>query len=105
MALVRDLGVSYPLAQVLVRRGLSDVEAARSFLAADEEHPATSFGGLKEAGVAIAAAAGAGHRITVHGDYDVDGICSTVILVAALRREGADCDWIIPDRLADGYGL
>lgn len=105
MALVRDLGVSYPLAQVLVRRGLSDVEAARSFLAADEEHPATAFGGLKEAGVAIAAAAGAGHRITVHGDYDVDGVTSTAILVRALRSIGADVDWFLPSRMEDGYGL
>ena len=47
----------------------------------------------------------AGRRITVHGDYDVDGVCSTAILVRALRELGADCDWLIPDRLGDGYGL
>ena len=46
-----------------------------------------------------------GARITVHGDYDVDGVCSTAILVRALRELGADCDWLIPDRLGDGYGL
>ena len=32
-------------------------------------------------------------------------MCSTAILVGALRRAGAECDWLIPDRLADGYGL
>ena len=47
----------------------------------------------------------AGRRITVHGDFDVDGVCATTILVGALRGLGADCDWLIPDRLADGYGL
>ena len=53
----------------------------------------------------IRAAIAAGRRITVHGDYDVDGVCSTAILVRALRELGADCDWLIPGRLEDGYGL
>jgi single-stranded-DNA-specific exonuclease len=44
-------------------------------------------------------------RITVHGDYDVDGICSTAILVRSLRRLGADVDWFLPSRADDGYGL
>ncbi len=46
-----------------------------------------------------------GTRITVHGDYDVDGICSTAVLVRALRALGADVDWYLPDRASDGYGL
>ena len=53
----------------------------------------------------VAAAIDADERITVHGDFDVDGVCATTILVGALRELGADCDWLIPDRLADGYGL
>ena len=51
------------------------------------------------------AAIEAGERITVHGDFDVDGVCATTILVSALRELGAECDWLIPDRLGDGYGL
>ncbi len=47
----------------------------------------------------------AGRQITVHGDFDVDGVCATSILIGALRELGAECDWLIPDRLADGYGL
>ena len=47
----------------------------------------------------------AGARITVHGDYDVDGVCSTAVLVRALRALGADVDWYLPDRAEDGYGL
>ena len=46
-----------------------------------------------------------GARVTVHGDYDVDGVSSTAILVRTLRELGADCDWLIPDRMGDGYGL
>ena len=44
-------------------------------------------------------------RITVHGDYDVDGVCATAIIVRALRALGADVDWFMPSRLEDGYGL
>jgi single-stranded-DNA-specific exonuclease len=44
-------------------------------------------------------------RITIHGDYDVDGVCSTAILVRTLRALGADVDWYLPSRLEDGYGL
>jgi single-stranded-DNA-specific exonuclease len=44
-------------------------------------------------------------RITVHGDYDVDGVCSTAVLVRVLRALGADVDWYLPDRASDGYGL
>ena len=44
-------------------------------------------------------------RITIHGDYDVDGVCSTAVLVRVLRALGADVDWYLPDRATDGYGL
>jgi single-stranded-DNA-specific exonuclease len=104
-ALERQLGVSGALAQVLVRRGLADPERARAFLAADEEHPPAAFEGIDEALSTILAQVRAGVRITVHGDYDVDGICSTAVLVRVLRALGADVDWYLPDRASDGYGL
>ena len=44
-------------------------------------------------------------RIVVHGDYDVDGVTSTVILRRALELLGADVTHFIPERLRDGYGL
>ena len=47
----------------------------------------------------------AGNRITVHGDYDVDGVCATAIMVRALRSLGASVDWFLPGRIEDGYGL
>ena len=99
------LGVSDALAQVLVRRGLADTERARAFLAADEEHPYTSFAGIEEAIATISRHVAAGTRITVHGDYDVDGVCATAVLVRSLRRLGGDVDWYLPDRAGDGYGL
>jgi single-stranded-DNA-specific exonuclease len=104
-ALERQLGLSGAVAQVLVRRGLADPERARAFLAADEEHPPAAFEGIDEALATILAQVRAGARITVHGDYDVDGICSTAVLVRVLRALGADVDWYLPDRASDGYGL
>ena len=100
-----ELGLAEPVAIALVRRGHRTPEAAREFLAAAETHDPGLFDGIDAAVDRIAKAIEGGRRITVHGDYDVDGICSTSIMVAALRRAGADCDWLIPDRLGDGYGL
>jgi single-stranded-DNA-specific exonuclease len=104
-ALQRELGVSGPVAQVLVRRGFAEPAAARAFLAGDEEHPPAAFAGIEEAIATIRGHVRAGTRITVHGDYDVDGICSTAVLVRVLRALGADVDWYLPDRASDGYGL
>jgi single-stranded-DNA-specific exonuclease len=105
LTLVRDLGVSFAVAQVLVRRDLGNTEQARRFLAADVEHPASEFDGIADAVRTILAAAEAGSTITVHGDYDVDGVASTAILVRALRSVGAEVDWFLPSRTEDGYGL
>jgi single-stranded-DNA-specific exonuclease len=100
-----DLGVSGPLAQVLVRRGMADVTSARAFLAGNEAHSPEAFADIGEAVESILAHVRAGTRITIHGDYDVDGICSTAIFVRALGELGADVDSYIPDRAGDGYGL
>ncbi len=100
-----ELGVSGALAQVLVRRGMADPELARAFLAGGEEHPPEAFAGIGEAVEAILRHAARGTRITVHGDYDVDGICSTAVLVRVLRGLDADVDFYLPDRAGDGYGL
>ncbi len=97
--------MSGPLAQILVRRGLADPAAARAFLAAEEEHPPTAFVGIERAVESILRHVSGGERITIHGDYDVDGICSTAVLVRSLRRLGANVDWYLPDRASDGYGL
>lgn len=103
--LVSELGLDPIVAQALVRRGIADVDAAREFLAADEEHPASAFKGIDEACELIEAHVRDGSRIVVHGDYDADGVCSTAILVGVLRQLGADAGWFIPGRREDGYGL
>src|SRR5258708_5275552 len=70
-----------------------------------DAHEPSAFGGIDEAVGLMLGHIRAGPRITIHGDYDVDGVCATTILVGALRGLGADVDWFIPGRREDGYGL
>jgi single-stranded-DNA-specific exonuclease len=100
-----ELGLSEPVAIALVRRGYRSVEAAKAFLDAGESYSPGEFRSMGTVVAQIRAAIEAGRQITVHGDFDVDGVCATAILVGALRELGAECDWLIPDRMADGYGL
>jgi single-stranded-DNA-specific exonuclease len=102
--LAAELGVSAPVATVLVRRGFATPEAARDFLDGGERHDPGAFAGIDAACDLILDHVRRGSPIVVHGDYDVDGVCSTAILVGALRSLGADPTWHIPAR-EDGYGL
>jgi single-stranded-DNA-specific exonuclease len=93
--------------RLLAARGIHDPAAARRFLRpslADLE-PAGSIGDLARAAERLAAAVTAGERILVHGDYDVDGICSTTLMTRTLRALGGDVVPFIPDRLRHGYDL
>ncbi len=100
----RALRVSETLAQVLVNRGLSTPALARRFLAAEESHEIQALTGLADVAERVLAAIGRGRRITVHGDYDVDGVCGSALLLRSLRALGGAVDWHIPRR-SEGYGL
>jgi single-stranded-DNA-specific exonuclease len=104
-AVADGLELSEPVAVTLVRRGYRTPEQARTFLAADESHPASAFDSMEAVVPQVRAAIAAGQRITIHGDFDVDGVCATTIMVSTLRGLGAECDWLIPDRIGDGYGV
>jgi single-stranded-DNA-specific exonuclease len=105
-ALARALGLSEITASVLVRRGYGDPDEARAFLAGEQPlHDPFLLGDMAVAVERIRAAIDAGRRICVHGDYDVDGICSTVLAVLVLRELGADVDWHLPSRFDEGYGV
>jgi single-stranded-DNA-specific exonuclease len=101
------LRVSPVTARLLSIRGLSDPDVARRFLApslGDLLDPNT-LTDLPVAVERILAAIANKERIAIHGDYDVDGVTSTVILRRALELLGADVTHFIPERLRDGYGL
>src|ERR1700754_5051090 len=84
LRLQRELGVGFVVGQVLVRRGLGDPAAARAWLEAGDAHPASAFAGIGRAVEVVLGHVAQGSRITVHGDYDADGVCSTAILVRVL---------------------
>jgi single-stranded-DNA-specific exonuclease len=104
-ALSRELGLSEPIAVTLVRRGYRTPEQARAFLAADETHSPFAFDSMEAVVEQVRSAIDSSKRITVHGDFDVDGVCATTLMVSCLRDLGAECDWFIPNRIEDGYGL
>lgn len=104
--LVAALGVDEVTASVLVRRGYTEPAAARAFIeGALPGHDPLLLGDMAQAVELLRAAATAGTRICVHGDYDVDGICATTLAVLVLRELGCDVSWRLPSRFTDGYGL
>lgn len=104
--LASELELSELTASVLVRRGLSDPERARAFLAAEAPgHDPFALGDVTKAVERIRSGIEAGEKICVHGDYDVDGIAATVLAVNVLRKLGAEVSWALPSRFDEGYGL
>jgi single-stranded-DNA-specific exonuclease len=103
--LARALSLPSTLAALLVQRGFADPERARGFLRPRLETLADpySLDGLADAVGLIAAALESGRPILVHGDYDVDGQCSTAMLTRVLRAAGADVTPFVPHRVRDGY--
>src|SRR2546426_9809585 len=105
-ALAKELDLNEITASVLVRRGYGDPDEARAFLAGEQPlHDPFLLGDMGEAVERIRAAVATGKRICVHGDYDADGICATVLAVLILRELGADVAWHVPSRFDEGYGL
>ena len=95
------------LARIMRNRGLTDLQEMNLYLhgtRADLNDPHL----LKDADLAaqiLREKIKEKKRIRIIGEYDIDGIQSTYILYCALRRLGADADFVIPDRILDGYGL
>ena len=95
------------IARLLVLRGMTTAEEAERFLHPRLEHLHDPFrlADLPLAVDRLERAIAQGERIAIHGDYDVDGVTSTVILRRVLELLGADVTHFIPERLRDGYGL
>jgi single-stranded-DNA-specific exonuclease len=105
--LAAALGLHPLAAGVLARRGLADPEQASRFLSPRLEDLPDPFTmkGMEGAVARIVAAVEAGQKIACYGDYDVDGVTSTVLLSGFLGAAGADVTTYIPHRLVEGYGL
>ncbi|MGB9835853.1 MAG: single-stranded-DNA-specific exonuclease RecJ [Candidatus Saccharicenans sp.] len=105
--LAQELNLPHEIATLLVNRGIKSASEAAFFLygGLNDLHDPFLMKGMKEAVERILRAVKAGEKILVFGDYDVDGMLSVVMLVKALRTVGGKVDYLIPERMKDGYGL
>ncbi len=107
-ALCRELGLSPLLARLLVIRGIIEPQQAVPFLDSRlSEHLRSPmlFRDMRKAAQRLRRALADGEQIGVHGDYDVDGISGSAILIRFLRELGHEAVLHIPNRMRDGYGL
>lgn len=106
-ALARALDTDPVVARLLVLRGVDTAETAARFLhpAIDQLHDPFRLTDLPAGVDRLLSAIARKEKVAVHGDYDVDGITSTVMLRRLLEMLGGDVVHFIPERLRDGYGL
>ncbi len=98
------------VADMLLQRGIEEKEQARDFFLAplgDSQSRADDvpMAGLAETLAILIKAHAAGEPITVHGDYDVDGVTATAVLYQGLKELGFTADWFLPNRFQEGYGI
>ena len=100
-------GVSPVVAQLLLNRGVSDPAAAKRFLdpALSGLHPPDDLPDVPAAAERLLAAVRGGRKVCVYGDYDVDGVTGTAVLLGLLAKLKADVEFHVPLRLSEGYGL
>ncbi len=111
--LARALGVSEPIARLLICRGFETMEAAEGFLrpGLGQLHDPYKMLGMAAAVARLRAALEKREPVLIYGDYDVDGTVATVLLKTAIERAGAalgvaaDVRYHIPHRLREGYGM
>jgi len=105
--LVRSLGVSPLVAQLLLNRGLADPDGARAFLDPDLKslHDPDLLPGMAEAVARIRKAIAAGEKILLYGDYDADGVTALALLLEFFRLVGVQPQCYIPNRVEEGYGV
>ncbi len=106
-ALASTLHLPLVAARLLVQRGLSDPEAARRFLDPQltDLHSPYLMLGMEAAVARIRRAVAEKEDILIYGDYDVDGTTAVVILKTAIELIGGACDFHVPHRIREGYGI
>ncbi len=105
--LARALSVSPVLARLLLCRGYRTAESAHRFIAMESEllHNPFAMKDVERAVNRIRRAIRMKERITIYGDYDVDGVTAVCTLYLYLKRRGADVNYYIPNRAGEGYGV
>lgn len=103
----KKLHISPITAIILYNRGIRETDAIRNFLNADYKclHDPYLLKDMDKAVERINIAIKNGEKVTIYGDYDVDGITSIAILYKHLSRLGIEVDYYVPDRIQEGYGV
>ena len=102
-----DLGINRIVAKLLYNRGYTDTESAKSFIYMESEMLSNPFlmKDIEEGIDRISRAVERGEKITVYGDYDVDGVTAVCTLYLYLKSVGASVEYYIPNRIGEGYGV
>ncbi|MBN1759940.1 MAG: single-stranded-DNA-specific exonuclease RecJ [Chitinispirillaceae bacterium] len=105
--LAEELSVPKAVARVLVVRKLTSYDSCKTFFrpSVEQFNDPFLFEQMERAVERIGRAIDTREKIVVYGDYDVDGITATVLMLRVLRRLGADCSYYLPNRLREGYGV
>ncbi|MBN1982476.1 MAG: single-stranded-DNA-specific exonuclease RecJ [Chitinivibrionales bacterium] len=105
--LAQEMKLPVTIARLLVGRGIVDPKTAHSFfnISIDQFHDPFRFNDMQRSVERIMRAIGNREKIYIHGDYDVDGVTATVLCIKVLRSLGADCDYFLPNRITEGYGI
>jgi len=105
--LASELNVPIEAATILVGRKLTTFDRCKKFFRSNtaDFHDPFLFSDMEKSVARIKRAIDSGEKIFVYGDYDVDGVTSTVLLLRVLRRLGGNCDYYLPNRLTEGYGM
>ncbi len=100
-------GIPPLIARLLAQRGVRDAAQARQFLSPQLAHLHSPYlmRGMRVAIERIRRAIAGKETILIYGDYDVDGTTAVVILKTAIERLGGSCDFHVPHRLREGYGM
>jgi len=106
-AIAEDCGISQVLARVIRNRDVVGSLQTRRFLKGGLEdlHDPCLLPDMEKAAGILCEKISAGEAVRVIGDYDVDGICASYILMRVLAACGAQADVVLPDRIRDGYGM
>lgn len=107
LALADSLNISPVLANLLIRRGVTNFYEAKAYFrpSIDKLHDPYLMNGMEEASIRVIDALTSNEKIAVYGDYDVDGTCSAALMYLFLKELGANVEIYIPNRLTEGYGL
>ncbi len=107
LALADSLNISNILADLLIKRGITNFFEAKNYFrpSLDSLHDPFLMNGMEEAATRVINAVTNNEKICVYGDYDVDGTCSAAIMYLFLKELDANVEVYIPNRITEGYGI